>query len=152
MSHLTSSNTILTPFRPWLHWMTDADDPTPNFPQATKNALSKQNAPYLSDVTPLSKVLSADNMERYITDGIGSWFTSRWKMDFLDDKKQPLQNVKGLKRWMAHILLTTSVNIQTALPSGNQWLMPANHVINFELSSLGDDPTEIWVSLFLFRK
>jgi len=127
--------------------MTDSNDPTPNFPKKVKDDLSKQNAPYLSDVTPLSKITSAENMERYITDGIGSWFTSRWKMDFLDDKKQPLQQVKGLKRWMSHILLTTSVNIQTALPSENKWLMPANHVVNFDLLSLGD-PTQLWVSSF----
>jgi len=131
--------------------MTDANDPTPNFSKATKIALSKQNAPYLSDITPLSKITSADQMERYITDGIASWFASRWRMDFLDNQKQPLQKVKGLKRWMAHILLTTSVNIQTALPSQNQWLMPANHVINFELLSVGN-PTELWVSFSLFCK
>jgi hypothetical protein len=134
-----------------LHWKTGANDPTPNFSKATKNALSKQNAPYLSDVNPLSKVASAEQMEIYITDSIGSWFTSRWKMDFLDDKKQPLQKVKGLKRWMAHILLTTSVNIQTALPSENQWLMPANHVVNFELLNVGD-PTQLWVSFPPFRE
>lgn len=125
--------------------MTDANDPTQNFSKATKDALSKKYAPYLSDVTPLSKITSAENMERYITDGIGSWFASRWKMDFLGADKQPLPNVKGLKRWMAHILLTTSVNIQTALPSGNQWFMPANHVLNFELLSAGN-PTQLWVS------
>ncbi|EPE30986.1 hypothetical protein GLAREA_03953 [Glarea lozoyensis ATCC 20868] len=129
--------------KPWLHWMTDANDPTPNFTDTTKEALSKVFAPYLSDSTPLSKVNSADNMEPYITDGISAWFTSRWKMDFLDAKRQPLPKVKGLKRWMAHILLTTSINIQTALPFQNQWLMPANNVLNFELLSQGD-PTDIW--------
>jgi hypothetical protein len=135
-------------FRPWLHWMTDANDPTPNFSDTTKQALSKSLAPYLSDSTALSKVNSADNMESYITDGISAWFASRWKMDFLDAKKQPLPKVKGLKRWMSHILLTTTINIQTALPFQNQWLMPANNVLNFELLSQGD-PTDIWVCFHL---
>lgn len=72
-------------------------------------------------------------------------------MDFLGADKQPLPKVKGLKRWMAHILLTTSVNIQTALLSGNQWFMPANHVLNFELLS-ARNPTQLWVSFPYFMK
>lgn len=44
--------------------MTDANDPTPNFSKATKDALSKKYVPYLSDATPLSKIASEENMER----------------------------------------------------------------------------------------
>jgi hypothetical protein len=87
-------------------------------------------------------------MEPYIIYGIEAWFSSRWKMDFLDDKKQPRETIKGLKRWVAHILLTTTVNIQTAqLSSEQKWLLPPNHFINFELKGQGD-PSNLWVSIF----
>jgi hypothetical protein len=81
-------------------------------------------------------------MEHHIIDGTEAWFSSRWEMDFLDEKRQPRESVKGLKRWVAHVLLTTTVNIQTAQPSGSKWLLPPNHFVNFELKSEGD-PTKL---------
>lgn len=63
-------------------------------------------------------------MESYIKSGINRLFSSRRQMDFVDEKLNPRVEVKNVKRWLAHVLLTTTVNITSAL----QNTQPAQHV------------------------
>lgn len=134
--------------RPWLHWKTDDFDPTSNFPQPVLDSFSKDKAPYLTDTFPLSRVSSAENMMNFVTNGITKWYRTRATMDFLDSDGNPKTAItSGLKRWMAHALLTTTVNVGVALPDqdrGDHHLLPMNHVYNSELASQYNK-THIWV-------
>jgi hypothetical protein len=96
--------------------------------------------PYLSDNvnSNLSNIQGADRMENYIKAGMNKWFNSRRQMDFVDEKGHPQVEVKNVKRWLAHVLLTTTVNITSALPNTqpgqtNNFDFPQEHFYNSDL-------------------
>lgn len=100
--------------------------------------------PYLSDpagsqnqVTGrLSRVQTADKMEAYVKAGVDKWLNNRRKKDFLDNKSHPLENVQNVQRWLAHVLLTTTINLTTALPDKlgvYAGLLPDEHFYNSDL-------------------
>jgi hypothetical protein len=93
--------------------------------------------PYLNDGvnSNLSKIQGADGMEAHIKAGMNKWFNSRRQMDFVDEKGHPRVEVKNVKRWLAHLLLTTTVNITSALPvtrsgQANDFDFPQEHFYN----------------------
>lgn len=84
--------------------------------------------------------MGADTLEKYITSGINRWYTSRKTMDFLDAAtKKPLEEVKNVKRWLSHVLLTTTVNMTAARQdnsgdhSQEQYIFPQDHFYNEDL-------------------
>ncbi|KEF57336.1 uncharacterized protein A1O9_05253 [Exophiala aquamarina CBS 119918] len=59
-------------------------------------------------------------------------------MDFVDEKLNPRVEVKNVKRWLAHVLLTTTVNLVSALPNTNSsqnvdFDFPSEHFYNSDL-------------------
>ena len=106
--------------------------------------LSKQNqkdfsaAPYLTDqsaLTIFSGVSSAESMEPIVENGVSKWYNQRRAMDFLDPAKKPLNNPSNIKRWVSHLLLTTTTNIVPALSLNEQYFAPANHFYDEEMLS-----------------
>ena len=91
-------------------------------------------------------------MMGFITTAISNYMQSRAAGDFRDDSSQLLPKIEsGLKRWAAHILLTTSINIGTALPDqtpGRDFDVPADHFYNLELVVATLNRTRIWVREF----
>jgi hypothetical protein len=114
------------------------------------------NFPYLSDPAGsdgeatgrLSRVQTADKMEVYVKAGVDKWLNNRRKKDFLDSKSHPLENVQNVQRWLAHVLLTTTINLTTALPDkqGNYAnILPDEHFYNSDLFGTAS-ATQIQVS------
>jgi hypothetical protein len=120
--------------RPWLHWKTDDNDFSGNFSPDDTTAFV--NAPYLTDQSSkalFSNVSSAESMMGIATNGVNKWYTQRRNLDFLDSSSQPLTNPNHVQRWMAHVLLTTTINIVPAQTSGGKWMAPADHFYDSEL-------------------
>lgn len=80
-------------------------------------------------------------MMGYITEGIGKWMNTRATNNFRDSNKQQYLDFipNGLKRWVAHILLTTTINIASAALQDpnkhNDMDVPPGHFYNQELAT-----------------
>jgi hypothetical protein len=78
-------------------------------------------------------------MQKYIEAGITKWLNTRRQTDFFDEKSQPRTEVRNMKRWLAHVLLTTTVNIGTAQRNTgqgappDQWIFAGKHFYNTDL-------------------
>ena len=76
-------------------------------------------------------VATADSLEPLILSGVQVWFKQRQKNDFLDDKAQLLTQPHNIQRWVAHLLLTTTINIAGASNQG--FVVPPDHFLDNEL-------------------
>ena len=76
-------------------------------------------------------VLTADYLEPLILSGVQAWFKQRQKNDFFDEKGQLLTQPHNIKRWVAHLLLTTTINIAGASNQGS--VVPPDHFLDNEL-------------------
>ena len=99
------------------------------------------NTPYLSSPAGLfRRVQDANNLEPIVTNGVSQWFSQRMIRDFTESGNVKPQ-ADNVDRWMAHLLLTTTVNITTALDDPmveNQCLPPSDFFIDLEaLSKIG---------------
>lgn len=99
--------------QPWVHWQ--------GSPVGIVNCLSPAekknllNYPYLStENVPLGKVLPANILEQIVRDAVRMCFTRRIQNDFLSADMTPNPNPPNIQRWMAHLLLTTTINIAAA--------------------------------------
>ncbi|KAK5113898.1 hypothetical protein LTR85_010431 [Meristemomyces frigidus] len=148
--HVNGSLVMKELRQPWLHWKTGDFDPTSNFPQSVLEGCGKDKAPYLTGSFPLSLVENAENMMDFVTSGITKWYRTRAAMDFLDSGGKPKVTItSGLKRWVAHALLTTTINIGVSSEDESRdkhHLLPLNHVYNDELASQYNK-THIWPSI-----
>ncbi|KAE8355652.1 hypothetical protein BDV28DRAFT_155259 [Aspergillus coremiiformis] len=94
---------------PWYHWQANRD---------LKGCLSQQQIdlfkrlPYLSSPWALfSRVTSAEDLEtNVVTPLVNKWFNLHANRDFNGQHNAQPAN---LHRWMAHLLLTTTINIAT---------------------------------------
>ncbi|KAL4860700.1 hypothetical protein BDV12DRAFT_204775 [Aspergillus spectabilis] len=132
---------------PWLHWQSASGSVHDSLsPEQKANFQSKE---YLS--TPnlaLAKVKSADHLEVIVKHGISSWYGERIQHDFMGNgllKDSPA----NIPRWVAHLLLTTTVNIHcgeinTATDSVNA---PPNHFLQEEVLKAYQPATEIYANL-----
>jgi hypothetical protein len=81
-------------------------------------------------------VTEGSTLEPIIDAGLSKWYGQRVKNAF-QIKNKPHTNPVPIKRWMAHILLTTTINIATSTEDpndhGNTWFIPDNHFLNAEL-------------------
>ena len=76
-------------------------------------------------------VVTADSLESLILSGVQAWFKQRQKNDFLDKKEQLLTQPYNIQRWVAHLLLTTTINIAGASNQGS--VVPPDHFLDNEL-------------------
>ncbi|KAJ6078671.1 hypothetical protein N7467_008424 [Penicillium canescens] len=130
---------------PWYHWKTDRTD--------LKQCLSADQAkrfkqlPYLSPSSwnLLGNVNSAEGLEGDIINVLVTrWFQLHHDNDFKENNGKYKSEPANLHRWMAHLLLTTTINIATGAkvvtffaenPSANALPFRAPHdlFMNFEL-------------------
>lgn len=95
-----------------------------------------ESLPYLSGPGVLfSSVSDPDKLQLVVQRGINRWFTKRSANDF----PQPcgavkMETEKVTLRWMAHALLTTTINTSAATQNSIykelEWLAPVDHFIN----------------------
>jgi hypothetical protein len=82
-------------------------------------------------------VAFADVLEPIIKDAVTNWYATRLATDFcdtLDPKTQkPRAQPTNVHRWIAHLLLTTTINIQTSQYDGQNYTAPYDHFFNYEL-------------------
>ena len=76
-------------------------------------------------------VTTADLLEPLILSGVQAWFKQHQKNDFFDEKGQLLTQPNNIQRWVAHLLLTTTINIAGASNQG--FVVPPDHFLDNEL-------------------
>jgi hypothetical protein len=124
------------PTRPWLHWHTDNHNLVGNLTAQDKNRFKQ--APYLTDQGTgliFSGITSAESMEPIVENGVNKWYSTRKVMDFFDSQRHLRSEPSNIRRWMAHLLLTTTVNIIVAQTIRQKWFAPANHFYDQEMLS-----------------
>lgn len=132
----TKTTRLTLNLRPWLHWISDNNNFVTRL--SDKNQEDFLAAPYLTDQsaqTIFSGVSSAESMEIFVENGVSKWYNQRRAIDFLDSAKKPLNRPSNVKRWMSHLLLTTTTNIVPALSLNEQSFAPANHFYDEEMLS-----------------
>ncbi|KAI8660255.1 Tyrosinase-Cu-bd domain-containing protein [Fusarium keratoplasticum] len=123
---------------PWIHWL---GVETGSF----KDALSADDIKEFQDLRWITQeggdVLSAINtsprvLEEAIKQGVNHWFDTRKSLDYLSSGKVKT-NPSNIPRWVAHLFLTTTINIGCALSDGptGKYILPANHIYDSELLS-----------------
>lgn len=74
-------------------------------------------------------------MELIIENGVNKWYSTRKIMDFFDSQRHLRSEPSNVRRWMAHLLLTTTVNIIVAQTIRQKWFAPVNHFYDQEMLS-----------------
>jgi hypothetical protein len=74
-------------------------------------------------------------MEPIVQNGVNKWYTTRKTLDFLGTDNRLRSQPSNIRRWMAHLLLTTTINIAVAQTIRQKWFAPANHFYNKEMLS-----------------
>ncbi|KAL7948108.1 hypothetical protein V8C42DRAFT_316712 [Trichoderma barbatum] len=142
---------------PWLHWFGGAPV---NFKACIPAEIKEKykDLPYITNKG--QGVFSAVNqnpeeLETAIKNGIVNWFLTRRKKDFFDSSSKLLKNPTNIPRWVSHLFLTTTINMQAAYlkplnkpslvpdaiianvpkPKG-VWVIPENHFYDQELLCL----------------
>jgi hypothetical protein len=88
-----------------------------------------------------SSVKSAEQLEPIVTRLVADWYNNRAHSDFYDKaidggKHKLREKPVNIRRWMAHLLLTTTINISTALDQGDDiYALDWNHFFNLEMLS-----------------
>jgi hypothetical protein len=103
-----------------------------------------QGIPYLTapglPVLSGASVRDAHNFQDIVEDGVRNWYGTRLTSDFIDPKtKGPRANPNNVQRWMAHLLLTTTVNFATSTSDGTSYTADMNLFFNSELLLSGTD-------------
>ncbi|KAK3368704.1 hypothetical protein B0H63DRAFT_529067 [Podospora didyma] len=123
---------------PWIHWFNTASsvDFTQCFSPEEVTELS--SAPYITQ--PGGAILSQLTegpgvLEDMITTGVSNWFKQRQKTDFFDASSKLLSSPRNIPRWVAHLLLTTTINIVAARmeSDGDTFQIPLDHFYDNEL-------------------
>lgn len=128
-----------------MHWL---GEETSSF----KDALSADDIKELQGLPWITQegqdVLSAINtspgeLEEAIEQGVDNWFETRKGLDF-GSSKNINKNPSNIPRWVAHLFLTTTINIGCAQSDGSTNMIPLNHFYNSEL--LGQVSAKLLVS------
>ncbi|KAK4224652.1 hypothetical protein QBC38DRAFT_12997 [Podospora fimiseda] len=129
---------------PWIHWYnpSSGNDFTACFSQQQKETFLA--APYLTQPSSKPRLLSAltvgpDLLEKFIETGVNNLFNHRLTNDFfVNSTRSKLRDSPAhLSRWVAHLLLTTTINMAAAKmdSGGTSFQIPRNHFYNDELLS-----------------
>ncbi|KAI9370725.1 hypothetical protein BJX61DRAFT_548777 [Aspergillus egyptiacus] len=94
---------------PWYHWKTGDTDLTKCL--SKKQVSLFDSLEYLSSLDTLSCVQDAGSLEKKVTYLISSWFQRRCQNHFKETNGQWKGTPANFHRWMAHLLLTTTINI-----------------------------------------
>ncbi|RMZ68437.1 histidine acid phosphatase [Pyrenophora seminiperda CCB06] len=87
-----------------------------------------------------ASVRDAHNFQDIVEDSIRNWYGTRLSADFVDPKTQgPKASPDNVQRWMAHLLLTTTVNFATSTFNGTTYTADMNLFFNSELLLSGTD-------------
>jgi hypothetical protein len=98
--------------------------------------LTAPNLPALSGAS----VRDAHNFQDVVEDSIRNWYGTRLSSDFLESNNgAPKTSPGNVQRWMAHLLLTTTVNFATSTSNGSTYTADMNHFFNSELLLSGTD-------------
>ncbi|KAL8724854.1 MAG: hypothetical protein Q9166_007708 [cf. Caloplaca sp. 2 TL-2023] len=144
-SELLTLDTLLLSFwsRPWLHWFSPDDTAMlGSFSDVDKTIF--QNTSWLTS-KPTSalfqNVSSPEVLEGFVSNGVSNLFQTRRDADFIDtNNMSPLAQPKNIARWVAHLLLTTTVNIRSSHLDHQKLIAPIDHFYDNELLQLfGND-------------
>jgi hypothetical protein len=125
-----------------------------------KDALSADDIKEFQDLRWITQeggdVLSAINtsprvLEEAIKQGVNHWFDTRKSLDYLSSGKVKT-NPSNIPRWVAHLFLTTTINIGCALSDGptGKYILPSNHLYDSELlSAVSTNLMVSWPPIFL---
>ncbi|EON68666.1 hypothetical protein W97_07924, partial [Coniosporium apollinis CBS 100218] len=126
--------------KPWLHWSIDNHSFVSNLAISDKERF--MDAPYLTDQTTrmlFCRVSSAESMEPIVQDGVSKWYNTRKQVDFFNDLRQLRPQPLNIRRWMAHVLLTTTTNVAVIQCYGKKRYEPADHFYDQEMLSQYSD-------------
>ena len=120
-----------------MHWLS----PTDNLANclSSDDIVAFKKAPYLTkpgspSILSGATVTTADFLEPLVISGVRAWFKQRQKNDFFDGNGQLLTQPQNVQRWVAHLLLTTTINVAGASNSG--FIVPPDHFMDNELLML----------------
>jgi len=128
--------------RPWYHWFSN-DNLNITKCLKAEEAQSLINVPYIGP-SGYFHPDSAENLEKIIENSVTNWFKRRLQNDFFEydeSKKRQVrrQSPSNVKRWMAHLLLTTTINIgagQSENGNVSCWKPPLDGFLDMEKASL----------------
>ena len=97
-----------------------------------------QKTPWLTSkpTSPLfQNVGSPEVLEGFVSTGISNLFETRRDADFInvDGDMSPVSQPKNIERWMAHLLLTTTINIISSHTDRQILKAPVDHFFDNEL-------------------
>ncbi|KAF8453889.1 hypothetical protein BDZ91DRAFT_853126 [Kalaharituber pfeilii] len=98
--------------KPWYHWRGGTHS-TISDCLSMKEKATLKNIRYLStDGILFAGINNPDILESAVKRGVDLWFKQRARLDFAEAFGDPAPAQRGsMKRWMAHLLLTTTINI-----------------------------------------
>jgi hypothetical protein len=120
---------------PWYHWKSGENT---NFLNCISHEMQTmlEAIPYLTSPggACLSRVEDAPGFQQLVENGVSNWYDTRLSSDFADPSSgKPLTNPTNVQRWMAHLLLTTTVNFATSSNNGFTYNADENLFFNYEL-------------------
>ncbi|KNG87651.1 hypothetical protein ANOM_004147 [Aspergillus nomiae NRRL 13137] len=134
--------------RLWCHWKSRGTNITQCLSDEQLKLFTELDYLTPAQWNPLGGAGSAEQLEQDIITGlISSWFQQRCENDFKKTNGQYKPEPANVHRWMAHLLLTTTINIATGSkvvafattednkfsPAGSLTLAPLDLFMNFEL-------------------
>ncbi|KAK3312168.1 hypothetical protein B0H66DRAFT_485841, partial [Apodospora peruviana] len=136
--HVNGSCIMKELHSPWIHWFNPSSSDDFIACLSEKNKQDFLAAPYITQ--PGQGLLSAlttgpDVLEPMIEAGVTNWFVQRLRSDFFDAKSNLLLSPAHVPRWVAHLFLTTTINIFAATmdSNGTTFRIPADHFYDNEL-------------------
>lgn len=136
------SNQLTFPFSPWYHWHSGQDS---NISQcfSPNDITTFKSTPWLTEPNqPLFKggsVGLANDLEPIVKSTVTEWYQNRLSGDLAEatgnNRTAPKTQPSNIPRWMAHFLLTTTINIATSPNDGQTYTAPVDHFINSEMLS-----------------
>lgn len=133
--------------RPWYHWLTSDLDLTACLTKEQKTRygkvkfLSKDKEDVFTGFDgPNVEPVGGQALETLVKPVIKKWMMNRLDKDFFSKPEELVKSPTNVRRWMAHLLLTTSINISTSETSrGDPDILTMmtgrgrNHFLNDEL-------------------
>ncbi|KAJ0426754.1 hypothetical protein BJY00DRAFT_306749 [Aspergillus carlsbadensis] len=132
---------------PWLHWQSAAGSVHECLSPAQIEHFKTK--PYLSTSNlALGNTKSADHLETIVRRGVTAWNAQRIKHDFKNEDGSLRISPDNIPRWVAHLLLTTTVNIhcgERAQPEDKDIVtVPPSHFFNKDVLAAYQPAAEIY--------
>ncbi|KAL2785090.1 hypothetical protein BJX66DRAFT_315515 [Aspergillus keveii] len=136
---------------PWIHWQSSAGSVADCLSPAQRQHFKSK--PYLSNNNlPLGNIKSADHLETIVRRGVSAWNAQRKKHDFKNEDGTLKLSPANIPRWMAHLLLTTTVNIHCGergqLGGQDIVTLPPSHFFNKDVLKACQPANDIYSNDF----